>query len=559
MSWVRAHPLLANWPTACPPPELEISSDLDGNAIVELAWDPQSLLAPAVYPEPLRYYTTANDFSPTLQATPITLSQGRATWPIPDELWQAYTAELTKAAQSPPASTFSGNLYYRIRLQPAGDSTALIWPADDALSGENGDAAPHLGLLLPTPAPDATPLPDTTAVGAAGGDDQHPARWADVITWYWANLNQNDPARQALATILAHPTFTGSDLPTKGAVLRLWLFAGPTARPALPQLLDRHQPGNPNAPLIASKSLQEDKTLVQALLDLLQIAPEPTLTTVIAKEQLLDDVITEVLDPNGQVGLEPGGTYTATVLQRLLIDLAPAEYVRLLRGLLAAAPQTTAADGTQFRIPAGIFAAARLAGTLGQNVYFLRTNAELAFTAATLAAGQGDGFPQLPSDPAAANDLWQQAVATGLTADQAARILGALFAIPFTPHQLAWPPKPADDQWVATQRNLRDAAIAEIATKPGQLIASLFWGQQPSGNGDLVHSVVLIDHRDSTTTVENPQYAGSTPPSWAVAGGTSTTPERVYRDPTHTLETIADDDLASWIAGYLTPSAPLVS
>ena len=46
-NWVRLRPVLANWPNGSQPPTFEISANENGTAVVELAWDPQALLAPS--------------------------------------------------------------------------------------------------------------------------------------------------------------------------------------------------------------------------------------------------------------------------------------------------------------------------------------------------------------------------------------------------------------------------------------------------------------------------------------------------------------------------------
>ena len=66
MTWVRMHPFITNWPGGGGPPVFEINSDENGTAVFVLAWDPQALIAPASYSDPLRYYTTAVSFSASI-------------------------------------------------------------------------------------------------------------------------------------------------------------------------------------------------------------------------------------------------------------------------------------------------------------------------------------------------------------------------------------------------------------------------------------------------------------------------------------------------------------
>ena len=102
MTWVRMHPFIANWPGGGDPPVFEINSDENGAAVVELAWDPQALLAPASYTDNLRYYSTDVPFNGTVSrvdggsrsvsvpAQLIDLQGNRATWAIPAVLWAGY-------------------------------------------------------------------------------------------------------------------------------------------------------------------------------------------------------------------------------------------------------------------------------------------------------------------------------------------------------------------------------------------------------------------------------------------------------------------------------------
>src|SRR5204863_4012716 len=133
----------------------------------------------------------------------------------------------------------------------------------------------------------------------------------------------------------------------RAALLKLWLFAGPAARARLPQLLDRTVvAGNGQLqPVVDKVDLRGGKSLVDNLLDLLTVAPHPDLVTVLTKEQLVDDVITEILDPNGQIDEAVGGTCSPTAVQALLIAANPAEYARLQVGFLGAGGTATLAGG----------------------------------------------------------------------------------------------------------------------------------------------------------------------------------------------------------------------
>ena len=206
---------------------------------MELAWDPQALLAPATYPDPLRYVTNGLDLNVTLvsvdgsghplsiPAAPVAVSGTATRWAIPSALWKAYGDEARKAAANPASTTFSRNLYYRVRLVPPGGSTGVVWPSEDVLNGENASSAPRIGILVGRAEPPGGSLPDAGAVAAAGGTAAAPTAWAEnMVTWRWQSLPQTDPHRQALQAIFTHPAFTSREVAARGQILKLWLLAG---------------------------------------------------------------------------------------------------------------------------------------------------------------------------------------------------------------------------------------------------------------------------------------------------------------------------------------------
>jgi len=552
MSWIRIYPYLTNWPVDTAPPLFDISSDTPGEAVVELAWDPQALLAPATYPDPLRYLTNGLDLNVTLvavdgsshplsiPAAPVAVSGTATRWAIPSALWKAYGDEARKAAANPPSTTFSRNLYYRVRLAPPGGSTGVVWPSEDVLNGDNASGAPRIGILVGPAQPPGGSLPDADAVAAVGGTAAAPTAWADIVTWLWQSLPQTDPHRQALQAIFAHPAFTSREVAARGQILKLWLLAGPASRPGLAQLLD--------AQVDLSK-------LVPALLAVADIAPGPDVVSVLAKEQLVDDVLTEILDPNGQLDVGSAGSATPTCLLAWLATTRPAELAGLAAGWLSSAASATLAGGQTAPVPAGVFAASAFATAAGDNVFLLRTNTELAFEAAVLAAGQNGRFPALSGDAATANTAFQGAVAGGLSLGETATMVSALFGSAAAAQQVALPARPFDPTWRASQATLRDALLAELDAGK-QVVAHLFWGQ-PGSETAPTHPVLMLSHESDMVLFCNAQYAGSAAPAFAIAGGTSGTPPRVYQDPARRLESMSVADLADWLVAYVAPASPI--
>lgn len=567
MTWVRLQPDLANWPAIAAPPRLHITGDTDGTAVIELAWDPQALLAPASYPDPLRYFNTAVDLAATtvdddgaarsiaISAQAVPLQGGHTTWVVPADLWSGYLQEARKTLRTPATTSFSRNLYYRVRLTPTGATTATIWPTDDVLNTADPAAAPHLGiLLLPTQAA-AAAVPDPAAVAAAGGTDDAASRWSDAILYCWNNLPSDDSSALTLASVFSHPVFKSCDTADRGALLKLWLFAGPSMRDRLTEVLDRSTASGTT--LVLSTDRSGNGTLLGHLLDLVDITPHPDLIGVLAREHLVDDVLTEIVDPNGQRNRGSGGNMTPSPLQNLMIRVSAAEYARLQTGLLSGAGTATLVGGETLTVPTGGFAAGRHANAVGGNVFLTRTNAELAFQAAVLALGLGTGYPAGTGDPVADNATLQALVATGLSAPAAAAALSALLGAPFSPHQASWPPMPSDPGWLAQQVALAAGLSAELPAKNEQVLVTLFWGRPATDETDITHPVLVTDHTGGRVVFINTDYPRSAPPPSAVKTGTAAAPPRLFEDPALAQESISDADLAGWLFGYLSPDNAL--
>jgi len=568
MQWARIHSIILNWPGDTLPPTFDISADENGRAEVELAWDPQALLAPATYqPNPLRYYSSETVFNETLTtsngtsrtvsvpAQNIQLNGNRASWTMPQPLWDAYVEETLKTLNSPPNTTFSRNLYYRVRVTAPGASQALIWPPDNWLSSSFASAAPHIGILRMSASPFAQVIPDAAAVGAMGGFPGFPTYWGDVLMAYWRYLPANDPYRQVLISLFAHEAFQSAGLPTRVALLKLWLFAGKQAGVHLIQLLDRNTVVGSNVvmPIISKTDLRGGKTLVENLLALLSIDPHPDLVGVISKEQLLDSVITEILDPNGQVNQGAAGTCSPTSLQTLLITINPAEYARLQVGWLSSAGRATLANGSVADVPTGILRIANYANVAG-SPFLVRTFSELAFQASILKFAQAGNFPALTGNPQSINQIFQATITGGLASNETKRALDALFNVNFSLHYINLPAASTDPGWLSAQRAIRDGFVQDLTGRQQQMILATFWGQ-PYQNG---HAVLAVRRDGGRIIFKNPQYAGSHPFPGTTAGGLDTNPPRRYEDPSQSLESITEADLATWIKGYWVPDTALI-
>jgi hypothetical protein len=587
MTWVRIQPFLTNWPGGGEPPVFEINSDENGTAVVELAWDPQALCAPATYPDPLRYYSTGHSLSASVPRASgggtlsvsvpvqtIQLAGGRAVWTIPAALWAGYVEESLKTLGSPPATTFSGNLYYRVRLTPPGGATATVWPPDAVLTSGTALAAPHIGVLRLSASTQSQVMPDDAAVTALGGIPGFPALWANVLRGIWRTSPETDPLRMSLAAVFAHPAFKSAAPATRTDLLRLWLFAG-RSREKIPQLLSRQVVTGSNVvtPVIEKTAYKGGKKLVPQLLDLLTVAPHPDLG-VVTKEQLLDDVITEILDPNGQVNQGGAGLCVPTSIQAYLIAANPAEYARLQVGWLSRTGAAELANGSTATVPPGIFQIARYSQSLTlpaggtftpNNTGFLfRTYSEMAFQGAVMSYGQGAAFPVSNGTEAALQNIFVTVYKGGLGSTDTKRAMDGLFGVNFTLSAIGWPPGPG---LAATQVSIRDAFLAKLTAAQQPVLFTMYWGKPPTTPVPTgvapasffgTHAVVATRREGGKVFFKNPQYAGSNPAPSAVAGGNNTNPPRHYEDPRSSLESITEPDLAAWIYWYLAPDTAII-
>lgn len=588
MGWVRIHPFIANWPGGGDPPVFEINSNENGEAVVELAWDPQALLHPSTYPDLLRYYCSAigingsmtkdggGTMAVNVPAERITLNANRATWVMPKALWAAYVEESLKTLNSPPTSTFSRNLYYRVSVTPPGGSKAEIWPPDHVLGGQrvtlpppddsgvidraSAMAAPHIGILAISATPASRVVPDTAAVQAMGGIPFLPNLWGTILTTIWNQLPENDANRMSLATVFAHPEFKRLAVPERGGVLRLWLLSS-RIRKDIPVLLSRQAVTGSGVltPILKKMALKGGKTLLTLLLDLLSVHIHPDLV-VMTRDELVADVLHEVLDPNGRVNQGAAGTCVPTSIQTMLITVNPAEYVRLQIGWLSSEGKVELANGTIVALPRGVLQIARYSqpDAPASTGFYARNYAELAFQASAIKYAHAGNFPADTGNEASAKAMFKYVHENGLFPDQTKRLLEALFAVAFTGSAVA----PTNSSTtVSIQNSIADGLFAAIPAKQQQVLVATYWGVPPQGPPPPgskygAHAVLALRHEGGRLFFKNPQYAGSMPSG--ADGGTANNPPRRYENVSSTLESISDADLRKWIYWYFTPDTAII-
>lgn len=552
-NWVRIRPMLYNWTLADTPPIFDVNADENGSVVIELAWDPQALLSPATYPNPLRYYSSDQEFNHNVPkaaggtlavhvpAQTITLSEGRASWTMPQALWDGYREEALKSLATPPASTFSRRLYYRVRYTATGASSALVWPPDASI--QNNPSAPSMGIIALRSAPSTQVVPDQAAVDAMGGiPDIAPRAWSDLLMFVWRNLPETSADRQSLVNIFSHSQFTNHiETEIRAKILRLWLFGG-RIRQRIPDLLSekfRNKFGL-EMTVFKQKDLRNEGMLVDHLLTMTRMETHPDMSGILTNEQLIDDVLSEIADPNGQPVFGTLGNVSATGLNTFAILQNAAEYVRLLKGLMSPGGNVKMANGDKLEIPEGIYRLQSEPPPANPG-FIARRYSELALLSAVLKYALKNDYPNYdPSaavyDPNGVGQAFFSAVRRGLTEAQMTKALSALTGRNVKASGRG--PSPA----------VRDAFRDTLTSSTRPLLLSLWWNAAPGSTpGVGGHAVVALREDAGRIFFRNPLYSGTNPPPTAVPNTTITNPPRRHEDPTEALESIGDSDLGQWI------------
>lgn len=549
-TWVVIRSTFYNWTEGDTPPSFEIFANENGRAIVELAYGSRDIpTAPERDPaNPLRYYhtgerleniqiTNADGSSRTLNldAQNIMLTGNRATWTMPQELWDCYREELRKSRMTPPQSQMGAMLYYRVRFEPTGGTSAILWPGDDSFN-----ASPlnnRMNIIAIGRSPRSQVPSDSAAVDAM-------PRHRDRLLEVWNDLPESDSDRQSLERIFTHRFFTNHvETDIRGKILTLWVDAGP-ARQRLFTMLDRMFTSSAGEMTVLKQPcIRNNIKMIDHLLEMVTIVPHPDMGSVRVAEQMIDDVLHEVLDPNGQVNQGAANTCATSGIQTMLINANASEYVRLQRGLLSSEGQVTLANGDEVSVPAGIFQVARYAGNQASS-FLVRTNAELAFQATMLKYAKGSNFPDYdpsaPADsPSGINTVFQATMRTGLTFDEIKRLLDGLFNATFSKTVEATP-----------SDSLRNSFVGDMQAASEPLLTVLTWSNPPGQPDSALHAVLSMRHEAGRTFFKNPQYAGSSPPTGYQPNGSAENPPRRTDDPTQAMESMGDDDLSDWMRGY---------
>jgi hypothetical protein len=287
-------------------------------------------------------------------------------------------------------------------------------------------------------------------------------------------------------------------------------------------------------------SIRDNTMLIDHLLELAKIVPHPDMTGVRVAEQLLDDVLREIIDPNGQINQGQASTCAPTGIQTLLINTNASEYARLMRGLLSVGGEATLAKGDVVSPPPGIFRAANYAGAQSSGFY-VRTYSELAFQATILKYARGNDFPRYdpdapPNDTRGINTVFQATISKGLDFGQLKKALEGLFGRNFRQNTQD---KPSPE--------LRGALITALQGSRDPILTVLNWSKP---DGKSLHAVVALRTEGGRLFFKNPQYAGSGAPASMVQNSSVLNPPRRLDDPSQALESMGDNDLSAWVRGF---------
>jgi hypothetical protein len=204
-------------------------------------------------------------------------------------------------------------------------------------------------------------------------------------------------------------------------------------------------------------------------------------------------------------------------------------------------------------VPVGVLKIANYANVAGQP-YLIRTFSELAFQTAMLKYAQGSNFPVLTGTPQNVNQIFQATIAGGLASNETKRALDGIFNVNFTTHYISLPIDQGNASWKGTQLAIRNGLASDLPTHQQPLLLAMFWSQ-PYQFG---HVLMGVRRDNGRIFFKNPQYPGSNPTPGIAQGGNSTNPPRRFEDPSQSLESISEADLATWIKGYWVPDTAII-
>ncbi|MDY7228555.1 hypothetical protein [Hyalangium rubrum] len=258
---------------------------------------------------------------------------------------------------------------------------------------------------------------------------------------------------------------------------------------------------------IGTALLDRDSTGKTLLDNLHQMAtqkmPDSFKDSGVTRESLMASICQEAAHP-GEINQHNRGTCTVTSMQYMLNDTNPAEYARIMTGLMSEKGEVTLASGATL---------SRDADSIAPDSATQRSSSERLFQAAMMQYARG-GAEGDYSNLTNKDD--------GLNASEQERTLEALFNRDFDNYTGGG----ADD----ILAKLKDRS-------PTDSYIRMHWGEDKSGG----HAVVVDRVENGRVYIRNPHGPGGT------QGDTLENPPRVVEDPATGLQSMSEADFKEWI------------
>ncbi len=534
MRWVRVHAHFDVWAANGPAPTFCITSDDDGVAFLEIAKRPELLFRPVSDPSDSWnvFFSATGSNDGTVAATEIPITRGRADYTLPDGVWR----NMRRVADGPREG--DRLLYYRVKARPRGVTRG--WASHSDTDIQNGNA-PFIEVVPLSGDLSQSPIEDSAALERL---DLFSRLWLSVI-----QLLGDDPDRQALQRLLAHPTYREQSSPTTRAkVLKLFVICGSRGRQLFPRLLDlRVQTGsNITEPAIFYRDEANEGTMLDHLVNLWDIQLDRRIP--IALSEVIYEVMNEAVDPPGQLNQGAAGTCAATSVQTYVALRNPAEYARWCRYILdrRSRHRVRLANGDHMRANPEAFDVATwrnvLGGQLSGNWQMIlgRTYSERGIQAALMDYGNY----RMRYDPERDRFVnWLgQVSSSGLWEFEISRVIEAVFNEPW---KFDFGGGTLNS---APNSNAADNLITHFQGGGLPVIITMLWGTA-------AHAVLGLRIENNRVIFRNPQYRGNFPTPGLANGTTLNQPTRQVHNVSRAEESMDRAGLRAALRGFCEESS----
>lgn len=325
-------------------------------------------------------------------------------------------------------------------------------------------------------------------------------------------------ASQQLLATLDNGHYQGLAMDDRKRVLDIFRYGNGPARSQLQHLLNRQLHGQ-------SAALDTDRQGVSLLGRVHRVATQPLSPAFeksgITRAGLLASLMHEASQP-GQVNQSARGTCTVTSMQYMLTSQQPAEYARIIEGLVSSSGQVRLANGDLLQ---------READSIAPDTAVMRSHTERLFQVAMMEYGNGsDDYSNLRDESTSSNGVPYG----GLYADQEQRALEALFGQKLELYQHdAIDPRTTPPEKILEALKQRSGQQTQVAVQ---------WGSLGP------HAVVAEKVENDRVYFRNPWG-----PSVDPAGTSYTTPPRRMEDPSVGLESMSVEDFKNLVAHVFIP------